>query len=830
MSAMRWCIDKAELNRSGKDRFEIRGWIYHKKGEQPEVRVWGEQKQEIPFKITWIKRPDVENYLKLKDYTGNLGFVIHIKDISQLWDSFQVLEVGFSDSSECVQVFRKEFSEIKETYTKSLIKYNIDSAAIIEDMVVVRGWALYKNGICPIYVTDSREKVIDCSCEREVRPDVNSIFSVQEGTDSGFTVKIPKKYLSTGNVTVYFEKKDSRAKYVLSSKKLNFENSRFGKYYEHLGPKKLKQNLQFIRTHGVKEFRKQLDINMNPSNQGYGYWAKLHKADKAELKKQRQEHFPYEPLISIVIPLYNTPLQYLEELLASVTGQTYTNWQLCFADGSPNDAIKEFLEKKYKKETRITYKKLEKNGGISENTNAGLKLARGEFIMLSDHDDVLELNALYEIVKAINSDSKPDIIYTDEDKVTMDGREYFDPHFKPDFNWDLFRSNNYICHIFVAARSIIEDIGEFRSEYDGAQDFDFILRCCEKAKSIYHIPKVLYHWRSHPNSTAGNPASKMYAYENGRKAVEAHYERMHLKAEVTMTPYWGRYRTRLLVEGAPLVSIIIPNKDHIDDLDRCLRSVYEKSTYQNFEVIVVENNSTEKETFAYYVQAEQARKNLKVLYWKKHFNYAAINNFGVKHARGEYLLFLNNDVEVITPGWIEEMLGYCQRSDVGAVGAKLYYPNDTVQHAGVVIGMGADGAAGHVFYGVGRNLFTYGGRANSTQDISAVTAACMMVKKSVHDEIRGFDEKFEVAFNDVDYCLRVRETGLLVVFHAFAELYHHESRSRGMEDTEEKKQRFEREAQLFRERWKGLLEQGDPYYNPNLTLKHSDCSLKWEEE
>lgn len=828
MSTMRWCIDKAELNRSGKNRFEIRGWVWSKKSKRITVKVCGDKNQEIPYKITWLKRPDVQKYLKLEDGNQELGFVIYIQDISGLWGKFQELEVFFSDSVEKVQVFEKKFAEIEKMYTKSLMKYHVDSAVIVEDSILVRGWALYKNQLCHVSVKDSADQEAECSFEREARPDVNSIFSVSQDVECGFAIKIPKTYLDSGNVTILFEEGNSRAKYVLSAKKMYFDNSRFGKYYQQLGPKKLSQNLRFIKNYGFEEFKKQLDINMNPSNQGYGYWARLHKADKAELKKERQTVFAYEPTISIVIPLYNTPLNYLEELLKSITGQTYTRWQLCLADGSPNDTVQKFLEKKYKKEDRITYRRLTKNGGISENTNEALKLAKGEYIMLSDHDDVLEVNALYEIVKAINSDSRPEIVYTDEDKVTMDGKEYFDPHFKPDFNWNLLRSNNYICHIFVVSREIIAQIGEFRKEYDGAQDFDFILRCCEKAKNVYHIPKVLYHWRSHPNSTAGNPASKMYAYENGKKAVEAHYERIGQTAEVTMTPYWGRYRSKLLVSGNPMVSVIIPNKDHIDDLDRCLNSIYEKSTYQNFEVIIVENNSTEKETFAYYVQAEQTRKNLKVLYWKDHFNYAAINNFGVRHAAGEYFLFLNNDVEVITPDWIEEMLGYCQREEIGIVGAKLYYPDNTVQHAGVVVGMGADGAAGHVFYGIERNLFTYGGRANSTQDISAVTAACMMVKKSVHEAIGGFDEKFEVAFNDVDYCLRVRGLGKSVIFQAFTELYHYESRSRGLEDTEEKKERFQREAELFRKRWKDILKNGDPYYNPNLTLKHSDCSLKWE--
>lgn len=827
MSTMRWCIDEADISRSGKDRFEIRGWIWSKKSQNVTCKVIDSNGQEIPYKISWIKRTDVQKYLKLDNSDLKLGFIIYIDHISKLWDKKGQIEVEFSDIAETAKVFQRDWMEIKQRYIKNLIKFHVDSACIIENYVVIKGWAFYKKEVCPIFVQDSKGDDVEFTCEREVRPDVNDVFSVDQELESGFTIRFSKKYLEKGNVTVSFKSKDSKARYVLSSKKLYFGNSKLGKYYEQLGPKKMRSNYQFIRANGMKEFKKQLSINLNPNNQGYEYWAKLHKVSRQELKRQRKDHFSYEPLISIVIPLYNTPLNYFEELIRSVIGQTYTNWQLCLADGSPNDKLEKFIQSRYRKENRIVYSRLQKNGGISENTNAALKLAEGDYIMLCDHDDVLELNALYEIAKALNTSESPDIVYTDEDKVTMDGKEYFDPHFKPDFNWNLLRSNNYICHIFVVSKKILQQVGAFRKEYDGAQDFDFILRCCEKAKGIYHIPKVLYHWRSHPNSTAGNPASKMYAYENGRKAVEAHYERIHQEAEVTMTPYWGRYRSKLKYKGKPLVSIIIPNKDHIDDLDRCLKSIYEISTYDNFEVLIVENNSNNQETFAYYEQTQKMRENLKVLYWKEHFNYAAINNFGVKSAQGEFLIFLNNDIEVITPDWIEEMLGYCQREEVGIVGAKLYYPNDTVQHAGVVIGMGADHAAGHVFYGVDRKQFTYGGRANSTQDISAVTAACMMVKRTVHEEIGGFDERFEVAFNDVDYCLRVRETGKVIVFQAFVELYHYESRSRGLENTPEKKERFNREAALFRKRWNQILEEGDPYYNPNLSLKDSNCTLKW---
>lgn len=828
MSTMRWCIDKAGMKSSGKDCFEIQGWIWNKKGNKLQIVVSQDKEKEIPYKIVWGKRPDVQKYLGLKDDNIKLGFTIAINNISKYWNEDGKLQVTFSNSAEKIQVYQKYFSDIKKSYIRGLTQYNIDSAYVADDMVLVKGWAIYKKKECPVYVQDSQGNPLEYEWEKEKRPDVNAAFAVPQEIESGFSLKFPKKYLDKGNVFLVFKNPDSKARYEISAKKLFFNNSKLGKYYTQLGPKKLRGNLNFIRNHGWEEFKKQLSIDLNPSNQGYGYWAKLHRVSGEELRREKKERFAYQPLISIVIPLYNTPLKYLEELLKSVTGQTYENWQLCLADGSPNDTIERYLEKKYGRENRIAYKRLEKNGGISENTNGALELAEGEYIMLCDHDDVLEKNALYEIVKSLNMEKRPDIVYTDEDKVTMNGKEYFDPHFKPDFNWDLLRSNNYICHIFVVARKIVDEIGLFRKEYDGAQDFDFILRCCEKAEHIWHIPKVLYHWRSHPDSTAGNPASKMYAYENGKKAVEAHYQRIGQKAQVSMTPFWGRYRSKLEPEGEPLVSIIIPNKDHIQDLDRCLSSVYEKSTYKNFEVILVENNSTREETFAYYEKAEQEHKNLRVLYWKEHFNYAAINNFGVSQSKGEFLLFLNNDVEVITPDWIEEMLGYCQREDTGAVGAKLYYPNDTVQHAGIVIGLGTDHVAGHIFYGVKRSQFTYGGRANSTQDISAVTAACMMVKKSVHDEIGGFDQRFEVAYNDIDYCLKVRELGKLVVFQAFAELYHYESKSRGMEDTKEKKERFLSEAKLFREKWKKVLQKGDPYYNPNLTLKHSDCSIKWE--
>ena len=388
---------------------------------------------------------------------------------------------------------------------------------------------------------------------------------------------------------------------------------------------------------------------------------------------------------------------------------------------------------------------------------------------------------------------------------------------------DLLCSMNYICHLFVVKKTIIDKIGMLRSEFDGAQDHDFILRCVEAAQSVYHIPKVLYHWRCHINSTAANPESKLYAFEAGRKAVEEHYKRIGVPAKVEHSSFYGMFHTKFCWEEQPLISILIPNKDHIEDLKKCMESIEQKSIYRNFEFVVIENNSTEEETFAYYKEIEK-KENVQVVYYKGGFNFSKINNFGAKYAKGEYLLLLNNDTEIITPECLQELLGYCMREDVGIVGAKLCYDDDTIQHAGVVIGFG--GMAGHAFIESSRFDTGYMGRIMCAQDYSAVTAACMMTKKSVYNAVGGLTEALEVAFNDIDYCLKVRELGKLVVYNPYAELYHYESKSRGMEDTPEKVERFNSEVAKFCERWEDILQKGDPYYNPNLTLDKADFSLR----
>ena len=441
-----------------------------------------------------------------------------------------------------------------------------------------------------------------------------------------------------------------------------------------------------------------------------------------------------------------------------------------------------------------------------------------------DHDDLLSREALFRVVEYLNADPDAELLYSDEDKVSADGKKFFQPHFKSDYNKDLLLSMNYICHLVVVKKTLLNQVGEIRSEYDGAQDYDFLLRCVSVTDKIVHIPYVLYHWRSHENSTAQGLDKKDYASDAGERALRDYYQNQHIDAVVKKTKYPGIYRTKYRLLQKPEVTIIIPNKDHVEDLRKCLEAIREKAGYDYYEILIIENNSVQNETFLYYQELEKTCENIRVLYWKDKFNYAAINNWGAVHARGEYLLFLNNDIEWISKNFLREMLSVCQRDDVGIVGSLLYFPDHTVQHAGVI--MGYSGIAGHAFIGQPRGQQGYFSRIVCMQDYSAVTAACMMVKKEVFQAVNGFDEMFEVAFNDVDLCLRVRENGKLVVYDPYTCAYHHESKTRGSDETPENKGRFEREKLLLRKRWKKYIVDGDPYYNRNLTLDRPDFSVR----
>lgn len=598
----------------------------------------------------------------------------------------------------------------------------------------------------------------------------------------------------------------------------------WGRMLKKLSPYTIQKGFRYLKHYGPKEFWIRLHERFEPEEVPYGPWYEAYVPDEAALEKQRHHHFEYSPLISVAVPAYRTPEKFLVQMIDSLLAQTYGNWELCIANGSPEDgAMKKVLEEYTKKDSRIRVSELTENKGIAGNTNAALEMARGEFVGLLDHDDLLAPNALYEIVRALDEDRTLDAVYTDEDKVTTELDEHFQPHLKPDFNLDLLRSNNYICHFFVVRRSIVQKVGGFCQEFDGAQDHDFIFRCIETAEKVGHIPEILYHWRTHKASTADNPASKMYAFDAGKRAIEAHLKRTGTEGIVSHTPDLGFFRVKYPVQGQPLVSVIIPNKDEKETLKACIDSIREKTEYPNYEIIIVENNSTTDEIFQYYKELSQDSR-IRLLRWKKEFNYSAINNYGVRHANGEYLLFLNNDVTVITPGWIKELLGVCQRPEVGAAGVKLIYPDNTIQHAGCVIGLG--GIAGHMFVDMPANRTGYLHKASILQDMSAVTAACMMMKRTAFEEAGGFTEKLSVAFNDVDLCLKVRKNHKLIVYDPYVQLYHMESKTRGAEDNKEKVRRFQEEIEYMRCQWIDILKKGDPYYNKNLSLTKWNYSLR----
>ena len=596
----------------------------------------------------------------------------------------------------------------------------------------------------------------------------------------------------------------------------------FSKLAKSLNPYTIKKGFSYLKQYGFQEFKVRLSERFEKEEVDYNEWCKNDILTDEERKAQRKRIWEYPPLISVVVPIYKTPEVFLRQMIESVTAQTYPHWQLCIADGSGDTAETKRIVDSYLSDKRIKYKILAENLGIADNTNAAMELADGDYIALFDHDDLLSENALYEVADRICK-TGAEIVYTDEDKVTSDLSERYQPNFKPDFNLDLLRSNNYICHLLVVKKTLVQEVGGQKKEFDGAQDHEFLFRCIEKAKGIEHIPKVLYHWRVHKASTADNPLSKKYAYDAGKRAVTEHIRRCGEEAEVTDTLFPGFYRAKYQVTGEPLVSIIIPNKDEKETLKKCLDSIKEKSTYRNYEIIIVENNSTGQEIFDYYKEID-GRDGIRVVYWKSGFNYSALNNFGFTFAKGDYILCLNNDVTVITPDWLERMIGQCQRKEVGIVGVKLYYPDDTIQHAGVIIGIG--GVAGAMFVGMARERSGYLRKAILQQDLRAVTAACMMVDRKAWEGAGGFNEDLAVAFNDIDFCLKVRREGYLVVYEPNVELYHYESKSRGYEDTPEKQKRFLSEINYMKAHWSEILTKGDPYYNENFSLNTCNYTLR----
>ena len=689
------------------------------------------------------------------------------------------------------------------------MEYCFDSIFVKNGKIFATGWAVSsvtENEI-EITVTDEKKTPVDVIVTWAARPDVGlAKYGDPKAGHVGIFLEIP--FHGQHLVTVYFKEKNAQGN-VISEQSLPLNPALIA------ARKFLKESkAQYVSTKkSLIWLKKKLTGNEYAD---YDTWLRIMRVSRQELFAQRKTKFSYAPKFSVVVPLYHTPAKFLKDLVRSMMYQSYANWELCLVNASPEDVhLTSLLENWAMRDKRIRVIRLEKNLGIAQNTNAGIAASTGEFIAFLDHDDFLEPDALFCYVDALNKDKTIDVFYSDEDKTDEYAAHYFYPHFKSDFNIDLLHANNYMCHFLAVRKSLVDTVGGLNEKFDGAQDYDFVLRLTEHTKKIYHCPRILYHWRCSNQSTAASQGNKMYAIHAGKAALNAHYKRLGWNARAQEGAVDGWYQTKFTLKEEPLVSILIPNKDHTDDLDVCLNSFFERADYQNYEFIIIENNSVLPETFAYYEKIEKEHDNVKVVYWEAGFNYSAINNFGFKFAKGDYIMLLNNDVELITPDIFQSMLGFCMRPEVGIVGAKLLYNDHTVQHAGVLVGAG--GLADHVFKGIHEDDPGYMGRAISSQDVSAVTAACLLVKRSVYEEVGGLEDEFQVAFNDVDFCLKVRKAGYLIVYDADVKLFHYESKSRGMEDTTERFIRFGNEMMLLNSKWDILSTFVDPYYNPNLS-------------
>lgn len=758
------------------------------------------------------------------------------------------------------------------------MRYKVDIALVREGKLNLQGWAFGKDPETAVQytVTDGTGKQLDDVSVGTVRRDavVEAFFSEyirkygEIRRELGYNIEVP---FSHGDVRILQITVDGK------TKKIRFDEKTLEAFNSHAHRKREKLlallnwetvevSWECLRENGFGVLWKKGWNKIRGIQEDYDYneWYKQMAPTAETLESQRNRQFSKNISFSIVIPVYKTPEKFLRRMLESIREQTYPLFQVCIADATPYESIhwtrddgklpKDILEEYRKRDERFQYVILNENYGISENTNAAIRMATGDYVVLADHDDELTPDALYAMAEILEKRPEIRVLYSDEDKVDFEDAYYFEPHFKPDYDPDLLRSVNYICHLFAVERKLLDSISSLdekgdrvyeRAEYDGAQDYDLILRACEAAeaenkvdaedlllkearytcRTIYHIPRVLYHWRYHQMSTAANPETKMYAFEAGARAIRAHLERMKYPVKSVETGItYGFYHVKY-DNQEPRISVIIPNKDHTEDLDKAIRSLAGGS-YKNLEFIIVENNSTDDKTFVYYdkIQKDKTLPPVRVVRWEREFNYSAINNFGVQFAEGDYYLFLNNDIELIAEDSLHEMVGFVQREDVGICGARLLYPDEVIQHAGVIIGFG--GIAGAAFVGIHDKELTYMHRAKCIQDLSAVTAACLLTRRDVFEAVGGFAEELAVAFNDVDYCLKVRRLNKKVVYNPYALFYHYESKSRGLEDTPEKVARFNGEIVTFAKRWPEILKAGDPYYHPALTFRKSNFVLK----
>lgn len=795
-------------------RIVFRGWAIDENGNVPSffMKINGDVYQ---CETSYEERSDVEelNNIQINAEARNpssAGFIV----VGNYDDNINSLELFAIRKKEIECLISLQDEELNEIKHDGKLIVSIDKCEQENELIKVNGWCLHESEVS-ITVENENGNTCKSAVHKTNRYDLCDCKFIDESEKlCGFELVFLKE---CGSEYQLIFKSDSTkiVKSMLIDEKER-KGSVFGSLISNLNKDTIQVALKYLKYYGLSGLIARLKKGYEPHTQ-YNVWFRDNRITEYEMEKQKLVRFSYEPKISIAVPTFNTSVDMLKIMIESVLDQTYSNWELCIADASDVDnPAREVIKAYEKKYSRIKVTYLNENYGIAGNTNKAFELATGEYTGLLDHDDFLEPDALFEVVKMLN-EYPYDCLYTDEDKFDTEKYKFIEPNFKPDFAIDALRSHNYITHFFIAKTELIDSLGGERNEYNGSQDYDLIFRCVEKANRVGHIAKCLYHWRIYEGSTAGNPEQKLYCYEAGKKAIEGNLERLGIRADVEMlpAPLWGLYHVRYKVKNNPLVSIIIPNYENRDVLKRCIVSLFTVNTYKNIEIIIVENNSSSKEIFDYYEEIQNEHDNVHVVNWSgKEFNYSAINNFGVSKSNGDYILLLNNDTEVISPDAIHEMLGICMRDDVGVVGAKLLYPDNTVQHAGVVIGFG--GVAGHIFSRRLNNDPGYIMRAIVNYDLSAVTGACLMTKKKLYEEVNGLDENLKVAFNDVDYCLKIRSLNKMVVYNGFSKWYHFESVSRGYETDMNKIERFDSEVGLFQKKWEKVIIDGDPFYNRNL--------------